>query len=80
MIFLSEKFRIGSENSLANYSFYIGATNTNLDEVMKADPSEVCGIKLFMGSSTGNMLVDNEKALRERVFEGDYSGCMPLRI
>jgi dihydroorotase len=62
---LDEKFRLGSENSLANYSFYIGATNSNLDEVMKADPSEVCGIKLFMGSSTGNMLVDNEKTLRD---------------
>jgi len=62
---LNEKYRIGSENSLTNYSFYIGATNTNLDEVLKVDPSEVCGIKLFMGSSTGNMLVDNENALKE---------------
>jgi dihydroorotase len=62
---LNEKYRIGSENSLANYSFYIGATNTNLDEVMRTDPSAVCGIKLFMGSSTGNMLVDNEQALRD---------------
>ena len=64
-VLLNEKFRLGSENSLANYSFYIGATNSNLDEVLKADPSEVCGIKLFMGSSTGNMLVDNEKTLRD---------------
>lgn len=62
---LNEKFRLGAEHSLANYSFYIGATNSNLDEVMNADPSEVCGIKLFMGSSTGNMLVDNEITLRE---------------
>jgi dihydroorotase len=62
---LNDKYIIGSEKSLTNYSFYIGATNTNLGEVMKADPSEVCGIKLFMGSSTGNMLVDNEKALNE---------------
>jgi len=62
---LNEKYRIGSENSLTNYSFYLGATNTNLDEVLKADKSSVCGIKLFMGSSTGNMLVDNENALRE---------------
>jgi len=62
---LNEKYRIGSENSLTNYSFYIGATNTNLDEVLKVDPSKVCGIKLFMGSSTGNMLVDNENALKE---------------
>ncbi len=62
---LNEKYRIGSEDSLTNYSFYIGATNTNLNEVMKADPSAVCGIKLFMGSSTGNMLVDNENTLKE---------------
>ncbi|MCX6254627.1 MAG: dihydroorotase [Bacteroidia bacterium] len=62
---LNDKYRIGSENSLTNYSFYIGATNANLDEVMKVNPSEVCGIKLFMGSSTGNMLVDDEKALKE---------------
>jgi dihydroorotase len=62
---LNEKYLIGSENSLTNYSFYIGATNTNIGEVMRVDPSEVCGIKLFMGSSTGNMLVDNESALKE---------------
>jgi len=62
---LNEKYRIGSENSLTNYSFYLGATNTNIDDVLKADKSSVCGIKLFMGSSTGNMLVDNENALRE---------------
>jgi dihydroorotase len=64
IVLLDEKFRLGSESSFANYSFYLGATNSNLDEVMKADPSRVCGIKLFMGSSTGNMLVDNEKTLR----------------
>jgi dihydroorotase len=62
---LNEKYRIGSQNSFTNYSFYIGATNTNLREVMNVNPSEVCGIKLFMGSSTGNMLVDNEKALKD---------------
>ncbi len=62
---LNEKYLIGSENSVTNYSFYLGATNTNSDEVMKADPREVCGIKLFMGSSTGNMLVDDENALKE---------------
>jgi len=62
---LNEKFRLGSESSLANYSFYIGATNTNLNEVLNIDPSGVCGIKLFMGSSTGNMLVDNETILRD---------------
>jgi dihydroorotase len=62
---LNEKYLIGSESSFANYSFYLGATNTNLNEVLDVDPSSVCGIKLFMGSSTGNMLVDNETALRE---------------
>jgi len=62
---LNEKYKSGSENSVANYSFYIGASTTNLNEVMKIDPTEVCGIKLFMGSSTGNMLVDNENALKE---------------
>ncbi len=62
---LNEKYISGSEKSLINYSFYIGATNTNLEEVMKADPTKVCGIKLFMGSSTGNMLVDNETALED---------------
>jgi len=62
---LNEKYRIGSENSFTNYSFYLGATNTNLDDILKVDQSEVCGIKLFMGSSTGNMLVDNANALRE---------------
>jgi len=62
---LEDKYRIASEKSLINYSFNIGATNDNLDEVLKADPMNVCGIKVFMGSSTGNMLVDNEKSLRE---------------
>jgi len=61
---LEEKYKIASERSLINYSFNIGATNENLDEVLKADPAKVCGIKIFMGSSTGNMLVDSEKALR----------------
>lgn len=62
---LEEKYRLGEDNSLINYSFNIGATNDNIDEILKADPQKVCGIKVFMGSSTGNMLVDNEKALRE---------------
>lgn len=62
---LNEKYLTGSENSFTNYSFYLGATNTNLNEVLKIDHETVCGIKLFMGSSTGNMLVDNEKALNE---------------
>jgi dihydroorotase len=60
---LEEKYQIASEKSLANYSFYIGATNDNLDELIKTDPQKVCGIKLFMGSSTGKMLVDNPESL-----------------
>jgi dihydroorotase len=62
---LEDKYTIGQRNSLANYSFYLGATNTNLSEVQKMDPKTICGIKIFMGSSTGNMLVDNEKALSD---------------
>lgn len=64
---LEEKYNIASERSLANYSFFMGATNNNLEEVLKTDPKNVCGIKIFMGSSTGNMLVDNERTL-ESIF------------
>jgi dihydroorotase len=60
---LEQKYQRASEVSLANYSFYIGATNDNLEELLKTDPSKVCGIKVFMGSSTGNMLVDNPETL-----------------
>ncbi len=56
---LEDKYRLASEKSLANYSFYMGASNDNIDEILKTDPKKVCGIKVFMGSSTGNMLVDN---------------------
>ena len=63
-----QKFDIAAEKSLANYSFYLGATNDNLAEVAKINPKEVCGVKLFMGSSTGNMLVDKTDAL-ERLFK-----------
>ncbi|MEQ8470075.1 MAG: dihydroorotase [Marinoscillum sp.] len=62
---LADKYTIGANRSLANYSFFMGATNDNLDEVLKTDPKNVCGIKVFMGSSTGNMLVDDEKTLEE---------------
>ncbi len=64
---LAEKYEIGKNNSLANYSFYFGATNDNLEEVLKTNQRNVCGIKVFMGSSTGNMLVDNAKTL-ENIF------------
>ncbi|MBN8822942.1 MULTISPECIES: dihydroorotase [unclassified Spirosoma] len=60
---LADKYAIAAQTSLANYSFFMGASNTNLDEVLRTDPQTVCGIKVFMGSSTGNMLVDNEQIL-----------------
>lgn len=60
---LEDKYRIAAEKSLANYSFYIGASNTNLDELVKTDPHTVCGVKIFMGSSTGDLLVDDPVAL-----------------
>ncbi len=62
---LEDKYKIASEKSIANYSFYLGATNNNIEEILKTNPEKVCGIKVFMGSSTGNMLVDNEKTLGE---------------
>ncbi len=64
---LTAKYEIGRKKSLANYSFYMGSTNDNLDEVLKTDPASVCGIKIFMGSSTGNMLVDDPDTL-EHIF------------
>ncbi|WP_194975558.1 dihydroorotase [Aquiflexum lacus] len=64
---LEDKFKIASEKSLANYSFFFGATNDNIEEILKVDPENVCGIKVFQGSSTGNMLVDNPKSL-DRIF------------
>lgn len=62
---LEERYDIASKKSVANYSFYIGATNDNIEELKKTDPKRVCGVKIFMGSSTGNMLVDNRAALEE---------------
>ena len=70
---LEKKYARAKECSLANYSFYMGGTNTNLDETLKVDYSKVCGLKLFMGSSTGDMLVDNEKTL-----EGFFSKSQAL--
>lgn len=60
---LADKYQIASQTSLANYSFFMGASNDNLSEVLKTNPKDVCGIKIFMGSSTGNMLVDDEGTL-----------------
>ncbi|MBE6337840.1 MAG: dihydroorotase [Lentimicrobiaceae bacterium] len=65
---LQDKYDIAAEKSMANYSFYMGVSNDNVDEVLKTDPKNVCGIKAFMGSSTGNMLVNNELTL-QRLFQ-----------
>lgn len=62
---LENKYHVGSETSLANYSFFMGTSNDNIEEVLKTDGSKVCGVKIFMGSSTGNMLVDDERTLNE---------------
>ncbi|AMS27021.1 dihydroorotase [Bacteroidetes bacterium UKL13-3] len=64
---LEQKYDRAAQCSLANYSFFMGTTNTNLDELLKVDERKVCGVKIFMGSSTGDMLVDNPVAL-EKIF------------
>lgn len=60
---LEDKYQIASRDSLANYSFYMGGANDNLEEVLKTNVRNVCGLKIFMGSSTGNLLVDNPRTL-----------------
>lgn len=70
---LEDKYKRASEVSLANYSFFMGASNDNIDEVLKTNPKNVCGIKVFMGSSTGNMLVDQQETL-----ESLFSKCKLL--
>jgi len=60
---LADKYQIASQSSLANYSFFMGASHANLEEVMKTDIKKVCGLKIFMGSTTGNLLVDDPKIL-----------------
>jgi dihydroorotase len=70
---LEAKYKRASEASLANYSFFMGASNDNIEEVLKTDPHTVCGVKVFMGSSTGNMLVDNRTTL-----ENIFSKCKLL--
>ncbi|MFI5164509.1 MAG: dihydroorotase [Bacteroidia bacterium] len=70
---LEEKYKRASEVSLANFSFFMGASNDNMDEVLKTNPKNVCGVKIFMGSSTGNMLVDNSQTL-----ENIFSKCKML--
>lgn len=70
---LQRKYDRAAQVSLANYSFFMGASNDNLEEVLKTDEKNVCGVKIFMGSSTGNMLVDNEETL-----DGIFSECPML--
>lgn len=60
---LEDKFSYAADNCLVNYSFYLGATNSNIEEIEKLQPGQACGVKLFMGSSTGNMLVDGKENL-----------------
>ncbi len=71
---LEEKYQRAAQVSLANYSFYMGTSNDNYDEVMRTDLKNVCGLKIFMGSSTGNMLVDDEQTLA-KVFS-NFSGLI----
>jgi|TARA_B100001093_G_scaffold397335_1_gene384578 dihydroorotase len=60
-----DKISIAEQNASANFSFYMGTSNSNIDEIKAIDPKEVCGIKIFMGASTGNLLVDNEDSLND---------------
>jgi dihydroorotase len=64
---LEEKYKIAEKDSLANYSFYVGASNDNYESIMRTDLKKVCGLKIFMGSSTGNLLVDNPNVI-EKIF------------
>jgi len=68
---LADKYQIASKTSIANYSFFMGASNENFEEVMKTNKQNVCGLKIFMGSSTGNMLVDKEEVLDKFFREAD---------
>lgn len=71
---LQDKYDTASQSALANYSFFMGTSNDNYEEVMKTDLSQICGLKIFMGSSTGNMLVDNESTL-SKIF-ANFSGLI----
>jgi len=68
---LAEKYALGAANSVVNYSFYMGISNDNLDEALRTDPRAVCGLKAFLGSSTGNMLVDDPATL-ENLFRNAH--------
>jgi len=62
---LEEKYNMAANKSLANFSFYMGASNNNIEELLKTDPATVCGVKVFLGASTGNMLVDDPEAIND---------------
>jgi dihydroorotase len=62
---LEDKFQLAKDKALANYSFYMGTSNTNLPEVLKTDPKTVCGVKIYLGTSTGNMCVDNPDTIEQ---------------
>ncbi|MEL0639744.1 dihydroorotase [Pseudoalteromonas aliena] len=72
---LEAKYAIAEQHSYANYSFYLGATEHNLDDIKALDPKKVCGVKVFMGASTGNLLVENPQAL-----EGIFRECPVLIV
>ena len=76
---LKEKFKIAASDSVINYSFFFGATNNNVGDFAKLNPKNICGIKLFMGSSTGNMLVDKKNEL-EKIFEEANRLNMPVAV
>lgn len=65
MAAIQHKMQIAAESSLANYSFYLGATNDNIEDIKQIDPTQICGVKAFMGASTGNLLVDDPRALED---------------
>ena len=71
---LNEKFNIAADKSLVNYSFYLGANNDNIDEISKIDPKRTPGVKIFLGSSTGNMLVNDDKIIKN-IFENSPVLC-----
>ena len=75
---LGEKYAIASLTSLANYSFFMGASNDNLEEVMKTDITNVCGLKIFMGSSTGNLLVDDPVTIEGFFLPFSITHCSSL--
>ena len=76
---IEEKCAIAKRDSLANYAFFLGASNENLESVKSADPMKIAGVKVFMGSSTGNMLVDEETVLREFFAMHPLLHCDSLR-